>query len=35
MMEKTCEEYKRKIEEYHRYSEEMRLEIMTFKQKDA
>ena len=24
MMEKTCAEYKRKIEEYRRYSEEMR-----------
>lgn len=31
MMEKTCDEYKRKIDEYHKYSEEMRIQISELK----
>ena len=31
MMEKTCDEYKRKIDEYHKYSEEMRVQISELK----
>ena len=31
MMEKTCDEYKRKIDEYHKYSEETMLQMSDLK----